>query len=798
MADEKVTIHIKLNETDIKKGIKGIETQVGKTAKNVEGKLSKALTGGFTKAAKTIAGFGAAFLGFHLVREAVDNLSSFSKAVAEVSTIVPDAVKVNEAFKNSLIDVSAQFGTSATAQAKTFYQIISAGVTDVTKANQLLITSNKLAIAGLADVAGAVDLLTTVLKSYEKQNLDAATAADILFTTVKLGKTTMEALQSSLGLIVPTASAIGVSFGDTAAAVATLATVTGNTSVAVTQLDAVFTGVLKKQDMAAKMGKRVANAFSLQALKTKGLTKFLRDLNDALGGSEEKLIKLLGRAEGAKAIMGLAGDGFKSLEKNVDGLKKSLGANEAAFQKMANTIDFQILQLKSSFEGLVLKFTTQDEGPFVSVLKDINKSLLDMLKNFSTVQEDFVRRIKSMALAFVAAFLLIRGPAGIMGFITSLIKVNAFLVETAAGFTVLKFRGVTTFKAIQVAAISAGASMQALRATVTALKIAISLGLLIALDALINKFLKLQDLTGSVSGAFKIMFMELKILFMQFSVGINAAFASLAEKIPGLGKSIAKPFNDAATTAYNSVLTMQEQLRLLVDSYRLAQEELASQGPLNPFKDKDTGKTLGDSAMEAAEAVGYASGLISISITKSLTEGTKQFNKFQKAVNKTMKQGVVNTISKSMQSVVGAIMSGGDAFGAFAKSVAGTMGELAIQLGQMFIMAGISVEAMKVLGGASAIVAGLALVAVGTILKSMSGGGAAASAPVGGGGGVTGIPPSEGGIDADPEEVEQRDPETRVQVVVHGDILDSKDTGLRILDILNANFDNEGGRLAVT
>jgi len=325
-----------------------------------------------------VSGFGAGLIAALGIKKIIDLNREFSKSLAEINTIAGDLGKTQKELRNQLIDTSAQFGTSARDQARSFYQIISAGITDATTANEVLIASNKLAVGGLTTIEGAVDLLTSAVNAFGKENLSAERASDILFATVKLGKTKVEELQSSMGLILPTASALGIEFEDVAAAIAQITLKGVSTAEAVTQLSAVFTAVLKKQETAKKLGPQVAAAFKLQALQAKGLTKFLKDLTIATGGSSEVLTKLLGRAEGTKAILSLASDGFEGLADKVLQLKNSAGAADAAFQIMANTLDTRLNRAGAIFSGIILKIG-DDTGSLNNVLDELNEQLSDVL-----------------------------------------------------------------------------------------------------------------------------------------------------------------------------------------------------------------------------------------------------------------------------------------------------------------------------------------------------------------------------------------------------------------------------------
>lgn len=381
MADERIEIEIVLDDGSIKKGFARVQKESKKTGKGIQNSIGKSLKGLSTQLLKVGGAFAAVFAG----RKILNNFLAFEEALTEITTITNLTAKETAKLSDELTRVAATFGTSAQDQAKSFYQIISAGITDAARANDLLVASNKLAIGGLASTAESIDILTSAVNAFGKENLTGSKAADILFTTVKLGKTRVSELASSLGQILPTAAALKVSFEDTAAAVAALTTRGISTSEAVTQLNAVLTAVLKKQELAAQLGPKVAEAFSLQALQAKGLANFLEDLNDSLGGSEQKLVKLLGRAEGARAILTLAGDGFQSLRRNIDELNNSTGAADEAFKKISKTAGFQFKQAFAEVEAFILRLSNSQGTLVAGIATTLNESVKSIIASLELV-----------------------------------------------------------------------------------------------------------------------------------------------------------------------------------------------------------------------------------------------------------------------------------------------------------------------------------------------------------------------------------------------------------------------------
>tara|TARA_Y100001937_G_scaffold38865_2_gene55288 strand:- start:38 stop:1723 length:1686 start_codon:yes stop_codon:yes gene_type:complete len=171
----------------------------------------------------------------------------------------------------------------------------------------------------------------------------------------------------------------------------------------------------------------------------------------------------------------------------------------------------------------------------------------------------------------------------------------------------------------------------------------------------------------------------------------------------------------------------------------------------------------------------------------------------------TIKTQFVGGMVTAFSAFGSAMATGGSAFKDFGKQVLSTIGGLAIQLGQFFILVGAAMSATKVLmglSGGAAIAAGIGLTVLGGALQGMAGGGggggAVATTSTGGGGIVesdASLVNTTGDVTGfnEPEAIERQQ---QVQLVVQGDVLDSEETGTRLLNILNEEFDSKGGRLA--
>lgn len=175
-------------------------------------------------------------------------------------------------------------------------------------------------------------------------------------------------------------------------------------------------------------------------------------------------------------------------------------------------------------------------------------------------------------------------------------------------------------------------------------------------------------------------------------------------------------------------------------------------------------------------------------------------------ISNTINNGLAQVVAKGIGTIVENVVKGKSAFSNLAAGIAQVMGDLAIQIGTMMMALGIGIAAI-IAGGLNPVVliaAGAGLVAIGAALKALASG--ADGNSVAGGiinpantGGVAGGESSYGS--EFPEAIDDRErnaPNTGVQVIVQGNILDRRETGLAIAEIINESFNTNGVTISAT
>ncbi len=121
-------------------------------------------------------------------KSGVSNAVQFEKGIAEVNSILDANNKVTKETEQSILRFAANFGTSQQKQVRSFYNIISAGITDTNNALATLNIANKAAVAGLVDIDTAAFALVSSVNAYARAGLTAQRASDVLFRGVKEGQ----------------------------------------------------------------------------------------------------------------------------------------------------------------------------------------------------------------------------------------------------------------------------------------------------------------------------------------------------------------------------------------------------------------------------------------------------------------------------------------------------------------------------------------------------------------------------------------------------------------------------------
>ena len=365
--------------------LKRLGTNAKKEADKAEkafGGFNKILGGSVSSIGKLAAGVGAAavaFIGLNAVmgklRQGVDDAVRFSRAMAEVSTISEDVADRLGFVTDQVLDLSTKFGLLETDAATALYQTISAGVTDTSKALDLLDGAVTLSRGGLADLTSTIDLLTNTINAYGLGVEDVEHINNVFFETVRLGKTTITNLADSMGVAMPIAANLGVTVEELSAMLAALTKGGVDTTTAVIYVRQALNSILRPSADAQKLMERLNISFDAGKVKADGFIGILNELKIKLGDNIDEWQKFFPNVRAFIPVLALAGNQFQEFQTilerltstSLDDAQPAMRALERVMLSAGDKIQTLSNAMRQGFMEIGLDLITAFTGPIDSV-----------------------------------------------------------------------------------------------------------------------------------------------------------------------------------------------------------------------------------------------------------------------------------------------------------------------------------------------------------------------------------------------------------------------------------------------
>ncbi len=293
----------------------------------------------------------------------------FQKNLFEVGTLMKDFNNVQlKQMSKELRNVASSSGLALGSISKAKYDIVSAGFSNAADSAEVLEASAQLAVGGVTSAAEAADLLTTSLNAMGLEAGDVTRVSDELFTTVRLGKTTMGELSSTLGQLLPFASSAGLELSGVGAAMATLTASGISTAQATTSLRSAIQSLQSPTDTS----KTLMRDMGIEIKRfDDGSFDLVNTIKQFDGLDPDTMKKLIPRIEGILAIQTMS-QNFKTLEKNVSEFSKTSGAAEKAFKQMSSAFNTQMSMLKNNISSVMIEIGDVLISIFDPMIKSIN------------------------------------------------------------------------------------------------------------------------------------------------------------------------------------------------------------------------------------------------------------------------------------------------------------------------------------------------------------------------------------------------------------------------------------------
>ncbi len=414
--------------------IRGYGTEVGRTERTSDNfnKTTQQTTGrlGDVRAGTLLAAAGFAVLTRGIVRagnEASTLALRYDRALTEVTTLLSGGAEQTARLREETLRLSTLYSSDATQQATSYYNIISAGISEGVEANGLLNNANILATASITGLDTATQLLTGTFNAFAPQGTEVTEIMDVLFGTVENGIINMRQLAMALPVVSAVAANLGITLVDISAGLAALTSTGILPQIAATQLRSLALGFQRltedQRELATQLG--VTSFASSDYIQIVGE---LREGLAQLGSDQERntrLFEIFGtNQEQYNAILALTGGAYESLIGAQDRLTNSAGAAQTAYEKVADSISNRLLIAQNDIEASNIRLGTQ-----------INNVLVPAIELKADAYELAADNADALAGILVGSLVTVAIPVAVAGFrsLATAVGFATFGISTALG-----------------------------------------------------------------------------------------------------------------------------------------------------------------------------------------------------------------------------------------------------------------------------------------------------------------------------------------------------------------------------
>ena len=371
----------------------------------------------------------------------LDAATNFEQGLSKVKAVSGATAEEMQKLHDLSVEMGAATAFSALEAAGGMEELLKAGLSVDQVLNGALEGSLALAAAGEISLADAAEIASNVLNSFRDDALTVAQAADILAGAANASATDVGLLKTGLAQVSAVASMAGMTFEDTATALAIFAQNGVKGSDAGTALKTMLTRLQPATDAALLQFQRLglvteegANLFYTAGGELKSLAEISELLNAAMADltSEERqeaLRIMFGQdAIRAGAIL------FKEGAEGVEAMKAAMAdvtAVEVAAEKM-NNFSGAMEELGGSVETVQILLGER----FLPVLTDLAQHAQQLVNKFAALPEP-IQNAALVATALVAAIgPLIAIIGGAVGALGGLIAAVGVIVTALEGFLI--------------------------------------------------------------------------------------------------------------------------------------------------------------------------------------------------------------------------------------------------------------------------------------------------------------------------------------------------------------------------
>lgn len=306
------------------------------------------------------------------------SFSPFEESLDRIVGLVGVNREQVDQWSKALLRMGPAVGKGPGELANALYFITSAGIRGQ-KAMEALRVSAEASAAGLGDTQVVADAVTSAMNAYAKSGLTARRATDILVAAVREGKTEAASFAPTLGAVLPTAAALGISFDKVAGTMALLSKTGTDAAEAATQVQAVMSSLLSTSP---KVVKGLASVGLSQAQLRKiaagpgGLVAVFRTLDKAFGSNIEAMRGVIPNVRAFRPVMNALAQETSSVDKTLQSVTHSTGLTAQAFKAVSEGEAFKFRKALASLSAIGIRLGAAF-SPVVKRVADATNKVLD-------------------------------------------------------------------------------------------------------------------------------------------------------------------------------------------------------------------------------------------------------------------------------------------------------------------------------------------------------------------------------------------------------------------------------------
>lgn len=292
-------------------------------------------------------------------RQSAEAAKEFQLAIAEIQTIGQSLGRTSEQISSQVLNLSSSLGSDAVDTARGLYQVLSNQVVEAGQAFQFLEQAQKLAITTVASTEDAVDALSSVMNAYNLDASDAARVSDTLFEAVNVGRFRLNEIANIIGRVTPLTAQMGITWEETAAAIAAMTQSGVRADTAITQLRAITVKLLKPTEALQELYRKWGVEDGPAAIRAfGGLQGVIEKITQETGGSNAELTKFFNEVRGLAGVLGLSVDDGERFAETLRQIQDSGGRAAEAFEGFQSSQVQQLVIETERFNNALIQLGT--------------------------------------------------------------------------------------------------------------------------------------------------------------------------------------------------------------------------------------------------------------------------------------------------------------------------------------------------------------------------------------------------------------------------------------------------------